>query len=154
MARGIRLSTSPATTSTGKEGGAATAFANTSSSNYAPINDNGRKEGETEDGVRLRRSSTVDDIGRSPRSVRLAARSARKSIASDLAFPANSSSGTTPISASSPRRQACATSFLSPKSYSVLVTITIALLAWTFVQPVQAALSCTVGYSCFYVCIC
>jgi len=35
----------------------------------------------------------------------------------------------------------------STTSYSTLVTITIALLAWSMIQPAQAALSCTVSRS-------
>lgn len=110
----------------------------------------GLKKGQEEEEEQVAASS--------PRSARYSARSARKSSVHVQQQPAVASSSirrrpsvesstssdtlSTSEPASTPSRRR--NSLFSPISYSALVTISIVVLAWTMVQPVQAALSCQV----------
>lgn len=168
MTRGIQLSTlSGATSTTGKyKHGRGLDSGNT-------MNINGSNEGwkmENDDERMTKRKGGASLVGglkkgqvedevaaSSPRSVRYSARSARKSSVHVLQQSA--------VASSSPRRRGSVASLssdtliastpastpsrkcnllLSPISYSALVTISIVVLAWTMVQPVQAALACQV----------
>lgn len=93
----------------------------------------------------------------SPRAARYSARSARKNSvhqvpATCITSKENSEnlfSEDRSIDAMAPKAACpsskCRNIFFSTTSYSTLVTITIALLAWSMIQPTQAALSCTVS---------
>lgn len=163
MTRGIQLSTLSAR-STGEEGGL--------DRSDRIINNNGSKGRMTDDGQRVlrKRKSGVCLVEEargviavsSPRAARYSARSARKSsvhetpaaasirkrASRESMAPSNTEDSipaTTALAAiSAPRRRNV---LLSPLSYSALVTISIALLAWTIVLPAQAALSCQVSHT-------
>lgn len=84
----------------------------------------------------------------SPRGLRYSARVARKSSSPDLL--AQSLQQEAALRSSSKRSPKKSIGIFSPASYSALVTISIALLAWSFISPAAAALSCDVRMK-FYV---
>lgn len=158
MTRGIQLSTLSGATST------TTGNHNQHGGNL--LSNNGRRGRKMDDDERRSMkkggASLVEDVkmmgveSSSPRSARYSARNARKSMnMHNAAVPVASitrrasvedlSSDTVSASqaAAAPIRRRSA--LFNPISYSALVTISIVALAWTMVQPVQAALSCQVS---------
>ncbi|KAK9896122.1 hypothetical protein P389DRAFT_210932 [Cystobasidium minutum MCA 4210] len=161
MTRGIQLSTLSGATST------TTGNHNQHGGNL--LSNNGRRGRKMDDDERRSMkkggASLVEDVkmmgveSSSPRSARYSARNARKSMnMHNAAVPVASitrrasvedlSSDTVSASqaAAAPIRRRSA--LFNPISYSALVTISIVALAWTMVQPVQAALSCQTDADC------